>query len=306
MRRIIFIAHGKFRGTKLEKEIRSVFSSVPMELLFTTYKAEAVVLVQQCSVDTLTTIVSVGGDGTLHDVVNGLIQAFPNSPIPCTLAVLPVGSGNDFARTIQGYSTVQELFHSVQENRIQQSDVLEIQCNNAQEQPVTQYCINVADVGLGGMVANIVNASPQWMSSTVKYNLAVLRSFFKYKKRRATICMNDSVLIIQSMSVCFANGKYFGSGLCIAPDAEINDGKIAVTVIGDVSVLDYIRYLPILRHGDKIPHTQVTYTTTDMVTVTTNSPAPIEADGEFIGYSPLTVTVLPNKISILINKASNT
>lgn len=299
MRRIIFIAHGKFQGTPVEKEIRTVFSDSEFTIHFTNHKGHAETLAQEIEIDESTTIVSVGGDGTLHDIVNGLLRKYSESPPACTLAVYPVGSGNDFARTIGAHVPLQEQKRCIMQNVVTETDVLFLESTGTDNKPQHHYCINVGGVGLDGMVARIVNASPKWLNSTMKYHLAVIRSFFQYKKRRAHITVDDTIYVVQTMSVCFANGKFFGNGLCIAPDANTSDGTIAVTIIGDVNVFDYIRYVPILRHGDKIPNAQVTYSQAQTITVTTNAPAPIEADGEFAGYSPVTVTVLPKRLRVL-------
>ncbi|MBT8206526.1 MAG: hypothetical protein KJO20_14235 [Eudoraea sp.] len=97
-----------------------------------------------------------------------------------------------------------------------------------------------------------------------------------------------------------ANGRYFGNAICIAPDARLTDGQFQVSIFGDLSIWDYLKNLGKLKKGVKINHPQVSYHEAHEVLLESKDPCGIEADGEYVGLAPATLSVLPEAISFLM------
>ncbi len=109
----------------------------------------------------------------------------------------------------------------------------------------------------------------------------------------------------KTLSMVIANGKYFGSGLCIAPDALISDGKFSIVILGDVTILDYLKNIHKVKKGIKITHPEVFYKQSEEVEIIpVESVCPIDVDGEFIGYAPARFTVIKGRINFLMDKST--
>ncbi|MBT8322246.1 MAG: hypothetical protein KJO94_02100 [Eudoraea sp.] len=97
-----------------------------------------------------------------------------------------------------------------------------------------------------------------------------------------------------------ANGRFFGNAICIAPDARLTDEKFQVAIFGDLSILDYLKNLGKLKKGFKINHPHASYHEAHAVLLESKDPCGIEADGEYVGLAPATLSVLPEAISFLM------
>ncbi|MBT8179573.1 MAG: hypothetical protein HKP60_10685, partial [Eudoraea sp.] len=97
-----------------------------------------------------------------------------------------------------------------------------------------------------------------------------------------------------------ANGRYFGNAICIAPDARLTDGQFQVSIFGDLSIWDYLKNLGKLKKGVKINHPQVSYHEAHEVLLESKDPCGIEADGEYVGRAPATLSILPEAIRFLM------
>ena len=100
-------------------------------------------------------------------------------------------------------------------------------------------------------------------------------------------------------TLAIGNAKFYGHGLCIAPDAVTDDGIFSTFVCGDVSVLEFIRYSGTLKNSKKIIHPKITYSSAKHVEMTSESPCRIEADGELLGFLPATIDIIPQGIKFL-------
>ena len=98
-----------------------------------------------------------------------------------------------------------------------------------------------------------------------------------------------------------ANGKYFGSGMCISPDAQLSDGKMQLVVIGEVSLYDYLKNIPKIKKGHKVIHKEIEYAFSEKCEiVAVDISCPIDMDGEYVGTTPLKAEILPSQIRMLL------
>jgi YegS/Rv2252/BmrU family lipid kinase len=244
-------------------------------------------------------IVAVGGDGTLHQVLNGILedQDIPAERLPI-LAVLPLGSGNDYARTL-GMPLFPEQWRSLLENRtVKLADVGRIQYSDSEKRPT--YFLNEADVGMGPEVVRRVSSGDRIFGSAVAYYVAILRTFLSYQPQEVQARTKDWQWQGVIRTVAIMKGKFFGNGLGIAPDAVIDDGFFRSFICGGVSVWDFIRFSQTLKQCRKIPHLHVHYQSLTSIELSSPADLAIEADGELVGKLPVTIDLLPSRIRVLV------
>lgn len=287
----ILICHGRLRSHPL---VCKVVSEYAADLLCTTRTRHACDLAS--SIDERSDILLVaGGDGTLHEVIDGMMQRPVESRPPILL--IPLGSGNDTARMIGARATLADIQRRISAQQAKDWDVLE--CTIGAEQ-VTRYCTNVLDVGFGGEVARRYTNGLRKLPARLGYVTATLQGFVSSKARRMSVRIDDVLIDDEMLLTAVANSKWFGSGIGIAPLAKPDDGILDITVVKNVGPLTYARFLPDLMRGVPIRDPRIHYHSGRECTITTNEPLPIEIDGEFVGFTPIMVKVHHKAVRLLV------
>lgn len=301
MKRIAFIIHGRIaQNTKLMRKIESVFKGYDYKCYSTSYAYHAPVLTQQAISDGYNYIICIGGDGSLNEVVNGILSANTSNKI--YLGLLPYGTGNDFAKTLNISTDVAALKQYIDNDLHQATDAGIVSYTDRNNKAASRYFINITDVGMGGVAAEKINSYPRWLPATIAYQLAIVSTILTYKKKDMIAKASNFNYSGRTMNIIVANGKYFGSGLGIAPHAKTNDGKFGLVIAADISLWDYITNIGTVRKCEIVKHPQMQYHSVTDIEVSANEPMAIDMDGEFIGYSPMRVQVLPNALNFLCPK----
>lgn len=243
-------------------------------------------------------IIAVGGDGTLNQVVNGFLQARSTKPI--SIGVLPAGTGNDFVKTLGTPDNIKDIFDMMQQHQSTLVDVGRIEYMDVIGRKQERFFINVADAGMGADVVHRVNSSTKRWGSQITYIKAIVQTFLDFKHKHISLKTDDWSWEGDAMAIVVANGKYFGAGLGIAPDAETGDGFFNVTILGKISVWDYLKNLPRLKKLKHITHKEIHYKHASRIELnSTDKNCGLEADGEFFGYLPATIEVLHQRLRFL-------
>ena len=237
-------------------------------------------------------IIAVGGDGTCNEVVNGLMIT-PNPKV--VFGVIPNGTGNDFVRNLSPFDP-HNFVTSIIEGKAKSVDLGKVDFGKT-----SRYFLNVADIGFGASVVKTLDRQrTKGINGKMSYNLAIIRTFFSYRKPIIKVQSDDFEFEGKSLMIVFSNGSTFGSGLKIYPDAELDSGKLGLAVIGDVSLLEYAKNLGNLKAGKKIDHPQVKYHEFEKICVTTaEKDLCVETDGEIAGTSSIIVEVIPKALQII-------
>jgi diacylglycerol kinase (ATP) len=244
-------------------------------------------------------IISAGGDGTLNEVVNGLMQANPELREKVILGLFPQGTGNDFARTAEVPDTVNKLAESILNEKFAKIDIGKAEFTTTNGEKQTRYFDNIVEIGVGAKTVEIVNKSKKRLGGTLTFFLGVLKAFIGYKRQSVRIKATDFQWAGKIVAVCAANGCYFGSGLGIAPGARLDDGKLSLVIVGNIRIIHFLRYLPSLRKLKYIKHPEVHYLEIDSCEIITEKNYPVEMDGENVGFSPFTAQILPSALKFL-------
>jgi diacylglycerol kinase (ATP) len=261
-------------------------------------KTEAIFLASDAVDKQFRVILAAGGDGTVNQVLNGVLKGREeNSDLPI-LGVIPLGTGNDFARALKLTTDVQPLITRLTRMVPTTLDVGKIEYQQDGKSGLS-YFINVADAGMGPEVVSRLMDSTRPFGSAVAYYAAIINTFFSYKPMQVKIKTGTWTWENQLRTVAIGNGNFYGHGLCIAPDATPDDGLFSTFVCGDVSVLEFIRYSGTLKNSKKIKHPKVSYASATQLELTSAKPCRIEADGELLGFLPATISILPSRIRFL-------
>ena len=239
-------------------------------------------------------VVAVGGDGTCNEVVNGIMLAKNRDVV---FAVLPNGTGNDFHRML-GTFEPDKFVRSLQQFNSHKIDLCRIESNSG-----LYYAINIGGCGFDGFVVNVLNRQRNKLGIKGKssYALAIVRAFGLYRKPKVNICSDALNYKGKMLMIAACNGNTFGHGLVIHPKATLNSGYLGITLLQNVSLIDYVRNLSKLKRGKEIKHPEAKYFQTKKITVSCSTGSLyIQADGEAVGKkNETTFHLLPEAIKLL-------
>lgn len=302
MKKITFVLHGKhLRKHRIQYEAEKYLEKEFVTDYFITKTSKSAEdFAEKIANSGTDYLIAVGGDGTMHEVVNGIMQVPKDQRENLIIGLLPVGSGNDFARTLNLSGKISYLYKLISRNSVIDLDIGKIECKALDGNDTTVYFNNIAGVGLDAEVAKRVNEGNKAYGPNVAYYYATVKSFLNYRKKQIKVSSADFNYEGNVLLLSFANAKYFGSGLGIAPHAKVNDGKMALTLAGDVSLFDYLKNVGNLRKCAYLKHPGIVYGEVEKMSIEPiGEPCYIEADGELVGRLPLKVSMLHKEIKFL-------
>lgn len=267
-------------------------TGMEVQVLKTTHAREAITIANRCAVEKFDVVIAVGGDGTVNEVLNGLMQYGGEQPI---LGVLPNGTGNDFVRGTDLILSMVDLPAAIKEKRSEKIDVIKASFSNDQ-----RYFLNIADIGFGGKVVQVLDKQRRFIGGKASYAIAILRAFMGYRRPELEISAGQFNYKGSVLMVAICNGRIFGDGLTINPFAKMNDGKLNITLLGKVTLFDYVKNLKNLKTGKVIDHPEAIYLEGSEVTVRlVNGEAVGEMDGEYFPEGTCSMSVLAGAINLL-------
>lgn len=293
---IINKKHEKQVGSTFWLPFKKAFPSV--KFYFTEYSGHATKLASEVGENGNTIIVAVGGDGTINEVVNGMMLVSQEFRKTLSLAILPVGTGNDFVKSTHLDHSLEMLILAIQQNYTLEIDLGSV-TTFENGSPQLRYFANIADAGLGGLVAQKFSGLIRWLPASLAYHFSILKAFISFKHPVVKIKGDNFEYEGKLLSLVAANGQWFGGGLGIAPHANISDGELAFVILGDVTILDYLKYLPKLKKKQAIQHPNLHYYKGKSCELEAQGENLIEVDGEFLGSSPAKMKIHPKAISLI-------
>jgi YegS/Rv2252/BmrU family lipid kinase len=248
-------------------------------------------------------LISVGGDGTLHEVANGIIAARGADGLAqeITLGIVPLGTGADFVRSLGTPRSWQSACTHLTGDKTRIIDVGEMTFTGRDGAPQRRYFVNVAGLGFDGEVASRVNSSAsKRLGGTIPYVTNLVLTLINYSNKDVVLHMDDQDTPGRMNSIVMANGGWFGGGMYIAPNARPDDGFFDLIIIGDVGKLELLQTLPRVYNGTHLTHPKVKAARVRSMQVTSQQEMWIQADGELIGRAPVTFTIRPQALRLKV------
>jgi YegS/Rv2252/BmrU family lipid kinase len=249
--------------------------------------------------------VAVGGDGVLSEVINGYLGV-SGRPInsEVRIGLLPCGTSSDFARSL-GLKGISSLIGALLAGSSKQVDAGRLELSDEGGRRESRFFINMATFGLGGQVAAAVNRwrrrLPRLIGGRLRFSMAALLALKNYKNVLTRIVLDDrEEIALSSGLICVANGRFAGSGMKLAPEAELDDGLFDIVVADGATRLDIIRELLRVRSGGHVENPKVIVSRAHQVSISAEEPMAVEADGESAGQTPARLYVLPRAVRILV------
>ncbi|MBI3219302.1 MAG: diacylglycerol kinase family lipid kinase [Bacteroidetes bacterium] len=262
----------------------------------TRYAGHAIQLAREAIHQNFECIISAGGDGTLNQVINGMLSVNQNQ-LP-GLAILPLGSGNDFAGSCGLKEDVHQLNSLLNAKAPVATDVGQLLCRDTSGKESQKFFFNVASVGMGPATVLKMEKLPRWLGSDMRYLLAILHTFFTHRPTNLSIQADTWNWSGKARVWAMANGQSFGNRIYIAPQSKSNDGILDTFLASDVPLLKFLIYLQQLKSKKILVDTKVQYQHGRHFEMSSSERLAIEADGEIQGYLPAKVELLSNRILI--------
>jgi diacylglycerol kinase family enzyme len=247
-------------------------------------------------------IVSVGGDGTNNEIVNGFFDA-GGKPVKlgAVFGVVPRGTGCDFARGQKISRKPQEAFARLAGTASKPLDAGRIEYTLPGGGAAVRHFVNVAGFGANGDVVNRVNRSGKKLGGFISFLVAALSSLLRYRNPTITFSIDggpEETVVMNTAFVC--NGAYCGGGMMAGPTASIDDGVFDVTLIGNLTRLDSILSTRLLYGGKILRHKKVRHLRVKSLRArpAAGQTVLVESDGEQPGILPATWTVLPGALRL--------
>ena len=282
--------------------LKSALPGADVSLLESNMPGQAVALAASAAIGS-DYLIAVGGDGTLNEVVNGCFQAcerLPPESMPA-LGVLAYGTANDFTRSLGNNGTSDELISLLLADSRHRIDAGLMQYCEENGSTSQRYFLNAADIGIGAHVVKHMGHRTRFLGGNLQYLKSIFITLRSYRHCELEV-RSDQGLNWRgnTLALVAANGRCIGSGLNVAPGAAIDDGQMLVTLVGNASARDFLQNFRHLKRGDRLQHPEVSYHHAQSLEVSHHGkPALVEADGELLGTTPVTITVLPAALDFL-------
>ncbi|MDQ6878685.1 MAG: diacylglycerol kinase family lipid kinase [Candidatus Dormibacteraeota bacterium] len=276
-------------------------TGLPFEAKLTTRPGEATEIAQAAVRESRPAIVAVGGDGTLNEVVNGFFHN--GAPIPTTskLAMLPLGTGGDFRRTLRIPLDIKQAVHVISAGTPRRLDAGCVTYAAHDGSTAVRHFINIADAGLGGEVVYRVNKGSKRLGGAATFALTSGLTLLGWKNKPMTVVIDGNSLDLVAQQVVVANCQYFGGGMRMAPSAKPTDGVFDVVLWGDLGKLETARLMSSIREGTHLdqrnPKIQLLYG--KRIAVSSSEPVRIDLDGEQAGMLPALFEIQPGAIEFI-------
>ncbi len=287
---IVNPASGHRRGKQVLEQIRPIFDSADSELdvRLCEEPRHALRLAASLDLSKYDGCLVIGGDGTVHEVVNGLLQRGEQISLP--LGLIPAGSGNTL-HLHQGGLNPEESARRILAGQTRALDVARVTMS---EEVV--YCINI--VGWSAVVDINCLAERLRLLGPLRYAIATLCFMCRPRPRFARLILDDQVSEDKFLLVVGCITKFTGNGMMLAPRAEIDDGKIDVVVVRQASRLEMLRLFRRVFDGSHVELPHVEYHQVRRFAIELDDQQPLNLDGEVAGRAPFSVEMMPGALRI--------
>ncbi|MBT8395108.1 MAG: diacylglycerol kinase family lipid kinase [Bacteroidia bacterium] len=287
----------KLKWPKIESLLTT--NSFDFDYAFTEHENHSTELIQQAIENGILNIVCVGGDGTLHNVVNAIMSQTQVPSKDIKIGVIPIGTGNDWVKTHDIPNDFEKAIQIIKNGNKKTQDLGKIEFINEERNPV--YFNNLAGVGFDGFVVSKVHKYKHF--GALAYLTGAVLGLFSFKNFKSKVVVNDEEIKTKTLMILIGLCNYSGGGMQLTKEANPFDGLFDISVAKNLNAFDIIRNLFRLFNGKIVYHKKVETLKTDSISITINEDnfPFIQADGELIGKGNIKLSVVPKAFTFFGN-----
>lgn len=246
-------------------------------------------------------VVSVGGDGTMNEVINGFL---PKRKLPrksSRLGLLCSGTAGDVLRNLGLPESPKEQLEAIVGKKTRSVDVGKVTFTSKEGEKKERFFLNDCNPGMAAKVVQRVTPGLKRLGGFLAFGLASTYTALTYRGHEMTVTLDRKRTVSgRFLSVAVSNGRYAGGGMDFAPNSRIDDGVLDVVMIRDQSVLARLFNFPKIYSGKHINYPWVTYIQARRVRIESSQRVPLEADGELLGFLPCEIEVVPKVLKVCV------
>ena len=286
--------HHKWPG--IQRCLRNAGLSFDYQL--TEGKGHAIELAKAAAENGYRYLVAVGGDGTVHEVANGILQTARSGET--ALGIVSTGTGSDLARSI-GIS----LDYSCSCASLISTRRLLIDIGHVEYWKKGQICdryfVNSAGIGFDATVVAATEQLPKFFGGTIPYLSGLVRSFLYYRNKTVKFRIGTRPPeIARVLSIVVANGRYFGGGMQVAPEAKVDDNLLDVIIVGNFGKIELLRIFPRVYKGTHLTYPKIRLEKDTRIDIESSQKFMLHADGELLGEGPVSFRILPRSLQLVV------
>lgn len=287
---------GKGRGKRLlgilNQEIHNKFPDA--EIILTQRRMHAFEIASERKNDEGRIVVAVGGDGTVNEVGNGLMEG------KALMSVIPIGSGNDFVKMFEIPTDIHKAIEKIDGGTVRDSDAGYVTIKTSDGSDVKRYFMNGIGIGFDAAVANQTTKFKHLRGVSL-YAFSVAVVLFNYKTPNMLMSMNGASMNGEHFLIAVGNGKCAGGGFYLTPDAQIDDGLLDVCLVDNISVPQVVKIFPRVMKGTHKDHSKVHFYRTTALRVESQQDIMLHADGEVLATKAkeIEISIVPKALKVL-------
>ena len=285
------------RWQEVERQLRDRLP--PFDIAFTNRPRHGTCLAAD-AVGRYEVVVAVGGDGTVDEVINGLVDETGAVRPDVAAGFIPLGTGADFVRSLGIPRGLEQAAAVIARGQRREIDVGRACFRAFDGSRAVRYFVNEAEAGLGALVCEMVNRSSKRFGGAATYLPAIVTAMLRYRARPVSFVIDGrppETIMLDNMWI--ANGSYSGGGIRSAPRAELDDGLLDLVRVVHARPWQRLRGLLKLRSGAFVELPQVDYQAVRCVEASAETAVPVEVGGEPVGTLPATFDLLPARLPVI-------
>ncbi|MBL9027407.1 MAG: diacylglycerol kinase family lipid kinase [Myxococcales bacterium] len=297
-------------GEGLDGFLRVVEGALgPLDVAKTTAPRHAVDIAETAAREGREVVIATGGDGSIHEVANGLLRAREAGFTQAALGIIGRGTGGDLCRTLGLEHRLERYLSAIAARRPRSIDVGRFSYVSPEGERSTSYFVNILSAGLGGLVDSYVHRHSRWAGGKVGYFIASAEALIKSEIGVLKIRVEhegktrEEEIVTRQIAIC--NGRYFGSGMFVAPMASVEDGVFEVVDLGKASKLKFAASGSAIYSGRHLQSPDVSHFSCQKISIEVlneraRSTFLLDVDGEPLGSPPLELEVVPKALPVLL------
>jgi diacylglycerol kinase (ATP) len=286
--------------TRINQEIKRGLRT-DYDVRFTERQGHGTTLASEAIKDGYELIVAVGGDGTINEVVNGFFEKGKPLNPEAALALMSIGTGSDFVKTLEFPTTPFEAADRIRSGNVWTVDLGKCSFVGLDGEQRSRFFINIAGFGVEGAVVDKANRTTKAFGGPVSFLWAILTTFLAYKNKLTKYRIDDSPeeeKILNTFAV--ANGRFYAGGTKAAPNAQLDDGLFDIISVGDVGFLTLVSKLGKFRKGTYLEDPRVSFWRGRTVVASSEETQLVEMEGEVVGRLPARFEILPKAMKLIV------